>query len=81
MRHCAERIGFRLAMWQLQADSRSKTPMPPPAFLGAESIDVEQWPQSEDYRALLDYIDSLRVTRRDAQSQVSYAELAPCQPG
>lgn len=44
---CAPRIRFRLAMWQLPAGSRSKTPMPPPVFVpswehAAPRTDIER---------------------------------------
>lgn len=82
LRNCAARIGFRLAMWQQQADSRSISPMPPPTFLRESSIDIDQWPESEDYNALLEYIESLGgVIPHDVSSPVNYLKLVSCLPG
>lgn len=82
LQNCAARIGFRLAMWQQQADSRSISPMPPPTFLSKSSIDIDQWPESADYNALLEYIESLGgVIPNDVSSPVNYLKLVSCLPG
>ena len=82
LQNCAARIGFRLAMWQQQADSRSISPMPPPTFLSESAIDIDQWPETADYNALLEYIESLGgVIPNDVSSPVNYLKLVSCLPG
>ena len=82
LQNCAARIGFRLAMWQQQADSRSISPMPPPTFLSESAIDIDQWPETADYKALLEYIEFLGgVIRDDVSSPVNYLKLVSCLPG
>ncbi len=46
LKHCAERIFFRLSMWQLQYDDRPKTPMPPMLALRQLSAEADKWPGS-----------------------------------
>jgi hypothetical protein len=48
---CAPRIRFRLAMWQLPAGSRAKTPMPPPVFVPS----WEHAPPRADLEHMVDY--------------------------
>ncbi len=76
---CAERISFRLAMWEQAPDERRKSPMPPipPAPFGTDT-----WPGSDALRDLRDAAASLpgagdprALTRR------AYESLAVCRPG
>ena len=46
LRHCAERIYYRLTMWQSGAGVQSKTPMPPAYALYGFGSAVELWPRS-----------------------------------
>lgn len=76
--HCAARIDYRLSMWTLPAAQRGKTPMPPELALRADQRDPQQWPGSNEYRQLRQYINSLRTapvaTTRD------YTQLDSCLP-
>jgi mono/diheme cytochrome c family protein len=80
LRACAERIGFRLTMWRTPADARARSPMPPAAHLGAASIDITEWLDSDDYAALHGYADALRSSGNEPPSSKDYADLPPCLP-
>lgn len=79
LRACADRIGFRLAMWRTPADARARSPMPPAAHLDAAAVDAEQWVNSEDYVALRSHADALAPGSGPLPS-VDYAKLPPCLP-
>jgi hypothetical protein len=53
LRQCAPRLYVRLAMADLAADQRAKTPMPPESMLPAFATDVAGWQASPTRRALL----------------------------
>ncbi|NMG74265.1 hypothetical protein [Aromatoleum diolicum] len=77
--HCAARIRYRLAMWQLPPDARPKTPMPPQQALRALGADPERWPASAELATLRAYAAELAgggvLPRPD-----NYEALAPCLP-
>jgi hypothetical protein len=52
LRHCAERIVFRLSMWRRAAGERSKTPMPPVLALKSLGVAPERWPNSAELAEL-----------------------------
>jgi hypothetical protein len=52
LRHCAERIVFRLSMWRRAAGERSKTPMPPVLALKSLGAVPERWPNSAELAEL-----------------------------
>jgi hypothetical protein len=76
---CAPRIRFRLAMWQLPAASRAKTPMPPPVFVPA----WERAAPRSDIERMTDYV--LRAMPATATGRVpdtGYEALPRCrEPG
>ena len=80
LRSCADRISYRLAMWQTDAVSQTKTPMPPAAYLRARSIDVEQWVNSTDYKTLRSFADGLRSASDAPLLATDYAALQACMP-
>ena len=41
--HCAERIQYRLAMWDLGPNQRAKSPMPPQHADSMDHAHLEQW--------------------------------------
>ncbi len=53
LRRCADRIYFRLTMWQVTPDLRPKTPMPPEATL---LMNADQWTESAALTAMRGYI-------------------------
>lgn len=80
---CAERIQYRLAMWDLPYDQRSKSPMPPGHSIERQGGDPMPWEQ----RLLPQLRDALRaLAAQHAEPLVSdsiarhrrYADLRPC---
>ena len=53
LKHCADRIFFRLAMWDVAPERRPKTPMPPATGL---TMHAERWMTSADLAAMRDYL-------------------------
>ncbi|MGH8665277.1 MAG: hypothetical protein ACREUX_13535 [Burkholderiales bacterium] len=76
---CAPRIRYRLAMWQLPAESRSKTPMPPPVFVPA----WERAAPRADIERMIDYaIRAMPVTATGRAPERGYEALPQCrEPG
>ena len=70
--HCAERIYYRLSMWQLPEGRRGKTPMPPLAVLATRGLNADGWTHSAQLAALAD--DMRRRLR--AQGEQPEAVLA-----
>lgn len=56
---CAERIAFRLSMWQSPAQERLKTPMPPRLALPVLNVAEHEWTDHGDLAALTDHALSL----------------------
>lgn len=81
LRACAERISFRLAMWNTPAQARSRTPMPPATRLSAAAISPDEWTSSEEYLALRHYADALRDAADGDLLSREYDDLPPCLPG
>lgn len=54
LQRCAERISFRLSMWQVEPDVRPKTPMPPAAAL---PIHADQWATGGALAAMRAYVE------------------------
>jgi len=82
--HCAQRIAYRLAMWHLAEEERSKTPMPPLSFLQSAGSSAQDWRRSESFAALgrnlsallaLTGSSAIRVESRGGQA---YEDLPPC---
>ncbi|GKS57374.1 hypothetical protein YTPLAS18_09010 [Nitrospira sp.] len=55
LRHCAERIAVRLAMWGVGASYRQEAPMPPATELLRHRVDLGTWTEQNDYRLLVQY--------------------------
>lgn len=79
LKHCAERIRYRLAMWQLAPEARPKTPMPPQQALRALGADPETWLASAELATLRAYAAELAGGGAVARSD-NYESLAPCLP-
>ena len=54
LQRCAERIFFRLGMWQVEPDVRPKTPMPPAAALPTHA---DQWATGGALAAMRAYVE------------------------
>lgn len=84
--HCSERIAFRLGMWDLAAEQRPKTPMPPQFVLTALGTTVEDWPQHPTLADLRQALRALRQRQGDPLSTPEellardYRTLRPCLP-
>ena len=84
LERCADRIYFRLRMWQLADAERPKTPMPPRVMLDRLNVEPARWAASNDVAAMLDYVAGLlRAQGRDAPSPdqlavKEYETLRPC---
>jgi mono/diheme cytochrome c family protein len=72
--HCAQRIFYRLSMWNVAAAQRGKSPMPPPAILAARGMDASSWARSPYLAALLDEM------RQRIRAQGSQPEKILAQP-
>jgi hypothetical protein len=83
---CAERIYFRLGMWQDRAERRPKTPMPPENALQGLAVSRTEWPSHPDLRVLQDYAGALlrsengTAPRLDALEARGYGSLRQCLP-
>lgn len=64
MSQCAERIYFRLNMWELAAEEQPKSPMPPLAALQALYPESEDWATSAELASLQNYISQLLTLQR-----------------
>lgn len=49
---CAERIFYRLEIWNLPESARPKTPMPPLQALRSLGLEAESWPKAPDLELL-----------------------------
>jgi len=54
LNQCAERIYYRLSMWQLPETRRGKTPMPPLAVLSTRGLNADGWAHSAQLAGLVD---------------------------
>lgn len=75
---CAERIAFRLAMWDQPQEARAKSPMPPATWLRGAGLTPEDWRDGVDISAMRRYVSGLGAGP-DALSR-DYASLAVCLP-
>ena len=77
---CAERIAFRLSMWQSPAEERPKTPMPPRLALPLLNVAEHDWMNHHDLVALTDHARGLlpESTTLDGLLDREYATLRSC---
>lgn len=79
IRQCADRILYRLSMWQVESAQRPKTPMPPETML---ATDATHWAQGNALAALRAYVAPLAdPTLRRAPDEWlgrSYESLPSC---
>jgi mono/diheme cytochrome c family protein len=87
IRHCAQRIHFRLAMWERAGHEQAKTPMPPASALQARGVTPQDWRAGAalvslqaHVRALLDREPGAAADNADALLRVDYARLRSCLP-
>jgi hypothetical protein len=86
LRHCAERIYFRLSMWRQAPGARPKTPMPPGLALQSLGTAPEHWPDSAELAELTRYTADLLRTKQGSAPGIEqlvaggYEALRPCLP-
>lgn len=76
--HCAPRIDYRLAMWDVPIDERTRSPMPPESALPSFGLSKTEWRNSPELKTLRRYIKTLIATERDPS--VAYDQLRNCLP-
>ncbi|MBW8873395.1 MAG: hypothetical protein JF614_00385 [Acidobacteria bacterium] len=83
---CAERIYFRLGMWQLPREDRPKTAMPPVHALRRLHLEPVEWPENPDLLLLRQHAADLLRTQTGAAPRLEelkargYENLRGCLP-
>ena len=82
LRHCAERITFRLAMWALDPADRKKSPMPPASALHGFGRTPAQWLSGSELQRMEQYIQGLvaEPAMPIAWTDTAYEQLQSCLP-
>lgn len=81
---CAERIYYRLSMWQFDANEQAVTPMPPTNGLGLVHTTAGEWRRSESLQRLTAYARTLIASAgRDPGAVLAarYQATQPCLAG
>jgi mono/diheme cytochrome c family protein len=84
--HCAPRLYVRLAMWDLVADDRPKTPMPPMTALHGAKTSEAEWRASGSLATMRAYVGKIlqeergKVDRPGSLSRTNYERLRECVP-
>lgn len=68
---CAERIFYRLSMWQIDPAIRSKTPMPPDLSLLRHNIALDNWKNSSTLTELKNYISKLLKQQTSKEPRIN----------
>jgi mono/diheme cytochrome c family protein len=81
VQHCAQRIYYRLAMWQQAPQAREKTPMPPQVALRNIYSHPDAWPRSAEFTAMQRYA-ARAIQDFDARTLLAqpYETLRSCLP-
>lgn len=87
LKHCAQRIFYRLSMWDLPMHKRPKSPMPPANALVSIGIEPTRWRQSNELARLQRYVADLLISEggktlrpQDLLSR-DYETMRVCLPG
>ena len=84
--HCAERIFFRLEMWDLAPHARQEAPMPPVTALQRLHLSPEQWAGHADLALLKSYSADLMTSQDGKPARLEdlatkgYDNLRACVP-
>jgi len=84
--HCAERIYFRLGMWDLDETARPKSPMPPSSALLQAATAPAQWARSAELERLRGHVAGLlqlergRAPALDDYLSRGYGQMRECLP-
>ena len=82
--HCAERIAFRLAMWDRPAEARTKSPMPPASWLRGAGWNPAAWRDGAPRAALREHLAGLlaqggtSIPQVEQRGRRAYETLQPC---
>jgi hypothetical protein len=81
VQHCAQRIYYRLAMWQQAPHAREKTPMPPQIALQSMHPRPDAWPRTGEFTAMQRYA-ARAIKDFDARALLAqpYETLRSCLP-
>ncbi len=81
VQHCAQRIYYRLAMWQQAPQTREKTPMPPHIALQSLHPRPDAWPRTGEFAAMQRYA-ARAIKDFDARTLLAqpYETLRSCLP-
>ncbi len=82
---CAERIQYRLAMWDLSADQRAKTPMPPVHTGAMGDTERTQWangllPKLRQSLREIARLGAVPLSERQLARSKQYSDLRACLP-
>ena len=84
VQHCAQRMYYRLSMWQKDENRRLKTPMPPFGIIKNKVHKMSDWTEGSDYRSLLHGLRSILLEQSDVKPhellQKPYSQLRSCLP-
>ena len=84
--HCAERIFFRLHMWELSPPVRHEAPMPPVTSLHRHSLSPNEWVNHKDLSVMETYIADVLLNQTGALPDLKdliskgYDNLQVCLP-
>jgi mono/diheme cytochrome c family protein len=82
LKHCAQRIFYRLSMWELPVHRRPKSPMPPAHALASIGIPLTQWRDSTELASLRRYVAELVMSGRGTTDLLrrDYETIRTCLP-
>ena len=81
---CAERIAFRIVLWDWPESLRPLPPMPPADWLAGQGIDADEWAAGAARAALRDFMAGLlaltgsSTTRVEQTGSLDPERLRPC---
>ncbi|MFQ5995273.1 MAG: hypothetical protein ACE5K1_09260 [Acidiferrobacterales bacterium] len=82
LKHCAQRIFYRLSMWELPIHGRPKSPMPPAHALARIGVPLTQWRESTELASLKRYVAELVMPGRGTIDLLrrDYETIRTCLP-
>ncbi len=85
LRRCAPRILVRLSAWNIPAEQRVKSPMPPATALRALGTSAQQWAHSKELESVRAYVEELargtgQPSETSAAARETYEGLPSCLP-
>ncbi|TCV90622.1 hypothetical protein [Sulfurirhabdus autotrophica] len=77
---CAERIYYRLSMWNVDEAARGRTPMPPTSALQSRGIAIDEWINGNALTTLRQHASTILGSRTSGLLSRPFDSLAPCPP-